>query len=68
MKPGTLLVPEELAPTVEKLLQVWRQIERQNTPYGIIPMRHNELHEVRRDFGIRSRDSSRRHEPRLLAH
>jgi len=54
MKPGTLLVPEELAPNIEKLLHVWRLLERQNTPYGIIPMRPNELHEVRRDFGIRA--------------
>jgi ribonuclease Z len=54
MTGGTLLIPEDLVDPVEKLLAVWRNIERQATPYVIVPMKPGTLHEVRRDFGIRA--------------
>jgi ribonuclease Z len=54
MKPGTILLPMDLAGTVEDLLKCWRQVERQATPFKIIPMIAGEMHEVRRDFGIRA--------------
>jgi ribonuclease Z len=57
MKPGTVLLPEDLVPHVEKLLAAWRQIERQHTPYQIVPMVGGRLHELRRDFGIRAIDT-----------
>src|ERR1043165_8531519 len=54
MKPGTVLVPAELYRGVDNLLKTWRDVERQGTPYQLIPMRAGEVHEVRRDFLIRA--------------
>src|SRR3954452_16606116 len=54
MKPGTVLVPRELERAVDTMLKCWRDVERQSTPYTLIPMSAGQLHEVRRDFGIRA--------------
>ena len=54
MTGGTILLPAELAPQIERLLAVWRDIERQQTPYTLVPMQPNQLYEIRRDFGIRA--------------
>jgi ribonuclease Z len=54
MKPGTVLLPRELERPVDALLRCWRDVERQNTPYVLVPMVPNQLLEVRRDFGIRA--------------
>ena len=54
LKPGTVLLPRELERPVDNLLRAWREVERQQTPYTLVPMQPNQLHEVRRDFGIRA--------------
>ena len=54
MKPGTVLLPRELEAPVDRMLRCWRDIERQGTPYQLVPMSPGQLHEVRRDFGIRA--------------
>jgi ribonuclease Z len=54
MKPGTILLPRELQQPVDNLLKCWRDVERQGTPYTLVGMSPGELHEVRRDFGIRA--------------
>ena len=54
MKPGTVLLPREMARPVEAVLRCWREIERQATPYELIPMSPGDVHEVRRDFSIRA--------------
>lgn len=54
MTGGTILLPAEVAPSVERLLAIWREIERQQTPYVLVPMQPGQFHEVRRDFGIRA--------------
>jgi ribonuclease Z len=54
MKPGTVLLPRELVRPVENLLKCWRDVERQATPYDIIGMAPGDIHQVRRDFLIRS--------------
>lgn len=54
MKPGTVLLPAELEKPMDQLLKCWRDIERQGTPYKLIPMKAGELHEVRKDFAIRA--------------
>ncbi len=54
MKPGTVIVPREIERPVDALLRTWRDVERQGTPYEIIPMSPGQLYEVRRDFGIRA--------------
>lgn len=54
MKAGTVLLPAELERPVDQLLRCWRDIERQGTPFKLIPMKAGEMHEVRRDFGIRA--------------
>jgi ribonuclease Z len=54
MKPGTVLLPRELERPVDTMLKCWRDVERQSTPYTLVPMTAGQLHEVRRDFGIRA--------------
>jgi ribonuclease Z len=54
LKPGTILLPRELERPVDNLLRCWRDVERQQTPYQLVPMQTGQLYEVRRDFGIRA--------------
>jgi ribonuclease Z len=54
MKPGTVFLPADLSRGVDDLLKVWRAVERQGTPYTLVPMFSGELHEIRRDFAIRA--------------
>jgi ribonuclease Z len=54
MQPGTVLVPRELERSIDAMLRCWRDVERQGTPYKLIPMSPGQLYEVRRDFGIRA--------------
>jgi ribonuclease Z len=54
MTGGTIFLPAELVGSVERLLAVWREIERQQTPYQLIGMQPGQLHEIRKDFGIRA--------------
>ena len=54
MQPGTVLLPREIERGVDNLLRSWREVERQGTPYTLVPMSAGQLYEVRRDFGIRA--------------
>jgi ribonuclease Z len=54
MKPGTIFVPRELERSIDQMLRCWRDIERQATPYQLLPMSAGQLYEVRRDFGVRA--------------
>ena len=54
MQPGTVLLPRELERPVDNLLRCWREVERQGTPYKLVPMSAGQMYEVRRDFGIRA--------------
>lgn len=54
MKPGTVLVPAEIAKFVDEVLRGWRNIERQRTPYKLVPMEPGQTYDVRRDFVIRA--------------
>lgn len=53
MKPGKVIVPREIYRSVDALLRAWRDLERQGTPYELIPLDPDEVYEVRRDFVIR---------------
>jgi ribonuclease Z len=54
MKPGTIILPRELEKPVDSLLKAWREVERQGTPYKLIPVSAGDLVEVRRDLAIRA--------------
>lgn len=54
MQPGTVLVPRELERPVDQLLRCWRDVEKQGTPFKLIPMSPGDTYEVRRDFAIRA--------------
>ncbi len=54
LKPGMVLLPRELERPVENLLRGWRDVERQNTPYELIPMAAGQTFDLRRDFVIRA--------------
>jgi ribonuclease Z len=53
MKPGTILLPQNLVRPVDDMLKSWQQVERQQTPYNLVPMMAGQDHVVRRDFVIR---------------
>lgn len=53
MKPGTILLPREMERSVDTMLKCWRDVERQGTPYTLIPMSPGQMWEMRRDMGIR---------------
>ena len=57
MKPGTILLPAEIAKFTDEMLRAWRNIERQRTPYTLVPMEPGQTHEVRRDFIIRAMET-----------
>jgi ribonuclease Z len=54
MKAGTVLLPRQLVDPVDQMLRCWRGIERQNTPYQLVPMSSGQVYDVRRDFVIRA--------------
>jgi ribonuclease Z len=54
MKGGTIFLPRELERPVDQMIRCWRDIERQATPYQLLPMSPGQLYEIRRDFGIRA--------------
>lgn len=54
MKPGTILVPQELAGALDDMLKCWRQVERQGTPYTLVPMAAGEQYNIRKDLVIRA--------------
>jgi ribonuclease Z len=54
MKTGTVLAPRELCQPLQAMLYCWRDIERQGTPFELLPMSAGQMYEVRRDFGIRA--------------
>jgi ribonuclease Z len=54
MKPGTILLPAELERPVDQLLRCWRDVERQGTPFNLVPMKPGDTYAVRRDFAIRA--------------
>src|SRR5580704_17534160 len=54
MQSGTVMLPREMEQAVDAMLRCWRDVERQGTPYKLIPMSAGQMYEVRRDFGIRA--------------
>jgi len=54
MKPGRILLPREMVNAVDSMLKCWRDVERQTTPYELLPISAGQMYEVRRDFGIRA--------------
>ncbi len=53
MKPPVVLLPHEIRDAVADVLNAFGRLERQETPYQLVPMRPGEMHNVRNDFGIR---------------
>src|SRR6266480_418891 len=54
MKPGTVLMPRELVRSADAMLKCWRDVERQGTPYQLVPMEGGGVYEMRKDFHIRA--------------
>jgi ribonuclease Z len=54
MQPGAVMLPREMEQAVDAMLRCWRDVERQGTPYKLIPISAGQMYEVRRDFGIRA--------------
>ncbi len=54
MQTGTVMLPREMQRPVDAMLKTWWDVERQATPYKLIPISAGQLFEVRRDFGIRA--------------
>ncbi len=54
LKPATILCPEPLAEALDAMLLSWRNVERQKTPYLLVPMQPGDRFSIRDDFGIRA--------------
>lgn len=54
MKTPTILLPQALVNPVDQMLRCWRGIERQNTPYQLVGMTPDGVHQVRKDFIVRA--------------
>jgi ribonuclease Z len=54
MKTGTVFLPRQIERPVEELLRSWQSLERQQTPFKLIPMSPGQDYEVRKDFVIRA--------------
>jgi ribonuclease Z len=54
MKPGTILLPADMERGVDALLKTWRDVEKQGTPYTLVPMTAGQVYEVRRDLAIKA--------------
>ena len=50
MTPGTVLLPESLAPAVEHLLDCWARIDGTRPPAHIVPMAPGREYEIRRNL------------------
>jgi ribonuclease Z len=48
-----VFVPRELQVPLDGMLRCWREVERQGTPYKLLPMSPGQIYEIRRDFGVR---------------
>lgn len=48
--PGTVLLPENLAPAIEQLLNCWGRIDGKRPPVNIIPMVPGQEYEIRRNL------------------
>ena len=54
MKTPTILLPQALVNPVDQMLRCWRGIERQITPYNLVGMTPDMVHQVRKDFIVRA--------------
>ena len=54
MKPGTIFLPRAIERPVEQLLRAWQELERQQTPYTLVPMSPGQDYPVRKDFAVRA--------------
>ena len=54
MKAGTIFLPRAIERPVEQLLRAWQELERQQTPYTLVPMSPGQDYPVRRDFVVRA--------------
>ncbi len=50
MTPGTILCPEEIVPAIRKMLEGYRDLERQNTPFEIIGLKPDEPFEIKNNI------------------
>lgn len=53
MTPGKIICPEEIAPAVRKMLEGYRDLERQNTPFEIIPLEPEGTVEIKNNIFLR---------------
>jgi ribonuclease Z len=53
MSPGKILVPRELHRPIERMMHAFREVERQQTPFDLIPMEAGQDYPARRDLLIR---------------
>lgn len=53
MSPGTILCSQEIAPAIRKMLEGYRELERQNTPFEIIGLRPDEPYEIKNNIVLK---------------
>lgn len=54
MAPANVLVPEEIAPAVKKMMDGYNDLERQVTKYNLIPMKAEQTFEIKNNIFLRA--------------
>lgn len=53
MSPGNIIVPEAIAPAIKKMMDGYIDLERQQTQYNLIPIKPEEMIEIKNNIFIR---------------
>lgn len=54
MGPGNIICPAELAPAIQKMMEGYIDLERQKTPYNLIPLKAEETFEIKNNLFVRA--------------
>jgi ribonuclease Z len=54
MGPGSIIVPAAIAGPIEKMIQGYRALEEQHTPFTLIPLEPEQTHEIKNNIHVRS--------------
>jgi ribonuclease Z len=54
MGPGNIICPAEIAPAIAKMMDGYIDLERQKTPYNLIPLKPEETFEIKNNLFVRA--------------
>jgi len=51
---GNIICPEPIAPAIQRMLEGYNDLERQKTPYNLIPLKPEGTHEIKNNVFVRA--------------